>query len=149
MTGEPVNTYISSLGNSGPEWLIAGALVLLFGYAVIKIIPIFQQSKERRDAAYTKKIDAEIELEKSREQRKVEESRSRERRDIERSESEGKWILLGESMVKASEAMTVSMKGLEAAINESKVGSRRMQDKIDVVYAKLIGTDAQDQEKEE
>lgn len=139
MSGEPVNTYISSLGNSGPEWLIAGALVLLFGYAVIKIIPTFQESKERRDEAYTKKIDAEIELEKARELRKAEESKARERRDIERSESEGKWIQLGESMVQASEAMTMTMKGLEAAINESKIGSRKMQDKLDVVYAKIVG----------
>lgn len=147
MSGEPVNTYISSLGNSGPEWLIAGALVLLFGYAVIKIIPTFQESKERRDEAYTKKIDAEIELEKTRELRKAEESKARERRDIERSESEGKWIQLGESMVQASEAMTMTMKGLEAAINESKIGSRKMQDKLDVVYAKIVG--GHDKEKGE
>ena len=158
MSEGSMNHYFSALGNSGPEWIIVGSIVLMLGYIAIKIVPIIKESKQKRDDAYIRKIDSEIELEKSREQRKVEETRARERRDVERSESEGRWIQITEQIVhmteknqQIEEAMVLSMDGLREDIKESRIGSKEMQksvnyvrskiddvhDKIDSMYAKL------------
>lgn len=139
-----MNHYFTTLGNSGPEWIIAGAIVLMIGYIAVKIVPIIKESKQKRDDAYIRKIDSDIELEKSREQRKVEETRARERRDIERSESEGRWIQITEQIIQITEknnqieeAMVLSMDGLREDIKESRVGSRKMQDSVDYVKNKV------------
>lgn len=146
-----MNHYFATLGNSGPEWIIAGAIVLMIGYIAVKIVPIIKESKQKRDDAYIRKIDSDIELEKSREQRKVEETRARERRDIERSESEGRWIQLTEQIMNITEknnqieeAMVLSMDGLREDLKESRMGSREMQksvnyvkNKVDELYGKV------------
>lgn len=140
-----VGYYFDGLSSGGPMWLIAGAIVAVIGFAAIKLIPVIINSRKVRDQAYTKKIDAEIELERLREERKNEESKSRERRDIERSETEGRWIQLTEQMVRVSEesnqivkAVSTSLDALDNAIKESRNGSKRLQDQMNVVYAKIV-----------
>lgn len=144
MGEQSMDSYFSSLGASGPEWIIVGAVVLMIGYIAVKIVPIIKESKQKRDGAYIRKIDSEIGLEKSREQRKVEETRARERRDIERSESEGRWIQITEQIIQITEknnqieeAIVLSMDGLREDIKESRVGSRKMQDSVDYVKNKV------------
>lgn len=154
MQPEYVNSYFEGLSSSGPEWLIAGAVVIILGYLAYKVIPVLQQSKKVRDDAYVKKVESDIALEELREQRKSEESRARERRDIERSESEGRWIQLTEQMVHAVEesnqitkAVSISMNALQETIKESRDGSKRMQRQMSVVYAKIVNGDDDLKEK--
>lgn len=146
--------YFGGLSSGGPVWLIAGAIVAILGFAAIKLIPVIINSRKVRDKAYTKKIDSEIELERLREERKNEESKSRERRDIERSESEGRWIQLTEQMVRAVEesnqitkAVSASVNALEETIKESREGSKRLQEKMNVVYAKIVNDGFREHQK--
>lgn len=140
--------YFDGLSGGGPAWLIAGAVVATLAFIAIKLVPMVMDSRRVRDEAYVKKVDAEIELERIREERKNEESKARERRDTERSEAEGRWIQLTEQIVRVSEesnqivkAVSVNLSALETAITESRNGSKRLQEQMGVVYAKIINDD--------
>lgn len=137
--------YFDGLSGGGPAWLIAGSIVAVIAFIAIKLVPMVIDSRKARDEAYVKKVEAEIELERVREERKTEESKARERRDVERSEAEGRWIQLTEQMVRVSEesnqivkAVSASLDALEAAIKESRNGSKKLQEQMNVVYAKIV-----------
>lgn len=143
--------YFDGLSGGGPAWLIAGAIVATLAFIAIKLVPMILNSRQVRDEAYVKKVDAEIELERIREERKNEEAQAHERRDIERSETEGRWIQLTEQMVRVSEesnqivkAVSASLNALEAAITESRNGSKRLQEQMSVVYAKILNDGLRD-----
>lgn len=135
MPNEVVTHYIDKF--ESPEWLFAilvCALVFIFLWK--GILPI-----------YDRKADAEIDLEKKREDRKAEESKSRESRDIERSKVEGRWLEVTERVVSVQaetnqvnaaikqemEALRVQNKALTDAIFESREGSKTMLGKLDKI----------------
>lgn len=122
-------------------------------------LPIYKNSKETRDAAFIKKTEAEIEIEKMHAERQMEEVAARERRDKERSEMEGRWLELTERSTsmqsetnRVVEAMTnelkamreqtssaySSMKALHDDILESREGSKVMAGKVDAIFDYVI-----------
>lgn len=139
-------------------------MLTLFLMGVMLIIwkgflPIYKNSKEARDAAFIKKTDAEIEIEKMHAQRQMEEVAVRERRDKERSEMEGRWLELTERSTsmqsetnRVVEAMTnelkamreqtssaySSLKALNDSILESREGSKIMAGKVDAIFDYVI-----------
>lgn len=133
--------FVDAMAPSGPGWLLALLVALILAVLAFKVLPIYRDSLTRRDDANDRKVDAGIELEKRREERKAEESASRERRDRERSEMEGRWIQQMERSVNVqSETNAVvsgikaSMDALEQAIGESRSRSAEMYDKVNVIH---------------
>lgn len=124
--------FVDGFVKSGatPEWFF---FVLLLACAVILawkgFLPI-----------YAKKVDADIELEKTREDRKLEESKVREKRDIERSKMEGRWIEAMERSTSLQEQANAELNAIRATnealieqIKESRKGSRGMQDRLNSI----------------
>lgn len=122
---------------AGPEWFFFVLLLVCCVLLAWKgFLPI-----------YERKIDAEIDLEKQREERKDQESKSRERRDIERSKMEGRWIeqmersvnvqaetnQINEAIRAEMESLRVQNKALTDAIQESREGSKTMFGKLDAI----------------
>lgn len=115
---------------AGPEWFFFVLLLICIVLLIWKgFMPI-----------YERKVNADIELEKQREDRKAEESKVREKRDIERSKMEGRWIEAMERSTSLQEqtnaelnAIRTTNEALTEQIKESRKGSRGMQDKLNSI----------------
>lgn len=115
---------------AGPEWFFFVLLLICIVLLIWKgFMPI-----------YERKVNADIELEKQREDRKAEESKVREKRDIERSKMEGRWIEAMERSTSLQEQTNAELNAIRATnealieqIKESRKGSRGMQDKLNSI----------------
>ena len=115
---------------AGPEWFFFVLLLICIVLLVWKgFMPI-----------YERKVNADIDLEKQREDRKAEESKAREKRDIERSKMEGRWIEAMERSTALQEQTNVELNAIRTTnealieqIKESREGSRGMQDKLNSI----------------
>lgn len=115
---------------AGPEWFFFVLLLICVVLLAWKgFMPI-----------YERKVNADIELEKQREDRKAEESKAREKRDIERSKMEGRWIEAMERSTALQEQTNVELNAIRTTnealieqIKESREGSRGMQDKLNSI----------------
>lgn len=122
---------------AGPEWFFFVLLLICIVLLIWKgFMPI-----------YERKVNADIDLEKQREDRKAEESKAREKRDIERSKVEGRWLEVTERMVETQaesnqvnksiraemEALRMQNKALTDSIKESREGSKTMLGKLDAI----------------
>lgn len=137
MAEEVMTHYIDKF--ESPEWLFIVLLcVLIFIFLWKGILPI-----------YERKVDADIDLERQREDRKSEESKAREVRDIERSKVEGRWLEVTERIASVQaetnqvnaaikqemEALRIQNKALTETIQESREGSKTMLGKLDAITA--------------
>lgn len=135
MAEEVMTHYIDKF--ESPEWLFIVLLcVLIFIFLWKGILPI-----------YERKVDADIDLERQREDRKSEESKAREVRDIERSKVEGRWLEVTERIASVQaetnqvnaaikqemEALRIQNKALTETIQESREGSKIMLGKLDAI----------------
>lgn len=115
---------------AGPEWFFFVLLLICIVLLVWKgFMPI-----------YERKVNADIDLEKQREDRKAEESKAREKRDIERSKMEGRWIEAMERSTALQEQTNVELNAIRTTnealieqIKESREGSRGMQDRLNSI----------------
>lgn len=115
---------------AGPEWFFFVLLLICIVLLIWKgFMPI-----------YERKVNADIDLEKQREDRKAEESKAREKRDIERSKMEGRWIEAMERSTALQEQTNVELNAIRTTnealieqIKESREGSRGMQDKLNSI----------------
>lgn len=115
---------------AGPEWFFFVLLLICIVLLIWKgFMPI-----------YERKVNADIELEKQREDRKAEESKAREKRDIERSKMEGRWIEAMERSTALQEQTNVELNAIRTTnealieqIKESREGSRGMQDRLNSI----------------
>jgi hypothetical protein len=115
---------------AGPEWFFFVLLLICIVLLIWKgFMPI-----------YERKVNADIDLEKQREDRKAEESKAREKRDIERSKMEGRWIEAMERSTALQEQTNVELNAIRTTnealieqIKESREGSRGMQDRLNSI----------------
>ena len=122
-----------SLAHSGPEWVGAIGLIVTVGWSASQILPFWQ----------TVRLE-QLNLEKSREQRKAEDAKRLDQRDKERSVNEGRWIEQYEHANAVQEQTNEALSTLRAAdttnmlLQQSKDRSKEMGAKIDAIHSVVI-----------
>ena len=148
VSGLPFDTFAAF----GPEWLLAGTIAFLLALIVIKAIPAWEKSRQKKLEIMETESKARIDLEQKREQRKSDEEAAREQRDRERSTMEGRWIEQNERFIHATEQTNTMIKELSqqlALSNEQLSSSKdrsaemhkqvdRMADQVDDIHRHIV-----------
>lgn len=129
MPGDSViKDYIA--GVQTPELLFVIGILLILAYVAIKSLPMIKEIKMR-------KIDHEAEIalqrlenERKREERKAEEFQQEMERDRARTEVIGKQNEIQDTLARSIEGQSIQMATLISSLEESKIRSRTMSDKV-------------------
>lgn len=123
-----IHDYIA--GVQTPELLFVIGILLILAYVAIKSIPMVKEIKMRK-----LDHDAEIELQKiendrMREERKAKEFQQEMERDRARTEVIGKQNEIQDTLARSIEGQSIQMATLISSLEESKIRSRTMSDKV-------------------
>lgn len=123
-----IHDYIA--GVQTPELLFVIGILLILAYVAIKSLPMVKEIKMRK-----LDHDAEIELQKiendrMREERKAKEFQQEMERDRARTEVIGKQNEIQDTLARSIEGQSIQMATLISSLEESKIRSRTMSDKV-------------------
>lgn len=123
-----IHDYIA--GVQTPELLFVIGILLILAYVAIKSLPMVKELKMRK-----LDHDAEIELQKiendrMREERKAKEFQQEMERDRARTEVIGKQNEIQDTLARSIEGQSIQMATLISSLEESKIRSRTMSDKV-------------------
>lgn len=124
---ELMKALAQSIAHAGPEW---AALIIVAVLIVTQVVPALKEYKTSR-----------LDLERSREQRKVDDAKRLDQRDQERSRAEGRWLELADHQQKLQEQTNLVIEGMRtqmevnnALLAESKDRSRHMARQVDEMH---------------
>lgn len=130
-----IHDYIA--GVQTPELLFVIGILLILAYVAIKSLPMVKEIKMRK-----LDHDAEIELQKiendrMREERKAKEFQQEMERDRARTEVIGKQNEIQDTLARSIEGQSIQMATLISSLEESKIRSRDMNNKVTDTNAKV------------
>lgn len=145
---EPITQgFGQNIAAAGPE---ITALFILSAFVFLLLFKVILPLANRRQDMAEARQKAELELESKREERKAKESESRDKQADEQNRLTGQWLVAYERGTQVQEQTNVLLAGfdtrmqvMEAALEESKHGSRDMADEVHEIHSHLLGETAQ------
>lgn len=139
---ELIRSLAQSIAHAGPEW---AALIIVAVLVVTQVVPALKEYKTSRLDLERKWQAAQVELERSREQRKTDDAKRLDQRDQERSRAEGRWLELADHQQKLQEQTNLVIEGMRAQMEvnnallaESKDRSREMAGEVHEMHQHLV-----------